>query len=31
MDTDEELPDIPKCIACSSEINNPDDVSYTLR
>lgn len=29
MDTDEELPEIPKCIACSSEINNSDDVNYT--
>jgi hypothetical protein len=29
MDTDEELPDIPKCISCSFEIDNPDDVGYT--
>ena len=29
MDTNEELPEIPKCIACSFEIDNPDDVSHT--
>jgi len=29
METDEELPEIPKCIACSSEIENADDVGYT--
>jgi hypothetical protein len=29
MDTDEELPDIPACISCGFEIDNPDDVGYT--
>ena len=29
MDNDEGLEVIPKCIACSSDIDNPDDVSYT--
>ena len=29
METDDELPDIPKCISCSSEIENADDVGYT--
>ena len=29
METDDELPDIPKCISCSFEIENTDDVGYT--
>ena len=30
MDTNEELPEIPKCIACGFEIDNPDDVGHTM-
>ena len=29
MDNDEELEVIPKCIACDSEIDNPDEVNHT--
>ena len=30
MEIDEELPEIPKCIACGFEIDNPDDVGHTM-
>jgi len=29
MENDEELPEIPKCISCDSEIDNPDKVNHT--
>jgi hypothetical protein len=30
MDTNEELPEIPKCIACGFEIDNPDGLHHTM-